>query len=126
MTMFETSKHVVQTQKFDCLFLGRQRKAGVPSDNELLSLAAELGSKWKMLSSVLRIPTPSIEAIDEENRRMVEKCYSSLILWKQRNGSQATYEVLEAGLCHATVDRRELAEKYCYVRIIPQEHDGRG
>ena len=79
-----------------------------------------------MLSSALRIPMPSIEAVDDENKGMVDKCYKSLILWKQRSGSQATYEVLETGLCHASVDRRELAEKYCYVRVIPQEHDGRG
>lgn len=122
--MFETSKHVVQTQKFGCLFLGRQRKAGVPSDEDLLNLSAELGAKWKMLSSVLGTSKARIEDIDE-NKRMVEKCYDSLISWKQRNGCEATYEVLEAGLCHKTVEGRELAEEYCYERIVPQEHDSR-
>lgn len=103
-----------------------QRKAGVPSEAELLSLSGELGSKWKNLSRALGIPESNIEVIEEENRRVVEKCYSSLILWKQGRGSLATYEVLEAGLCHGVVLRRDLAEKYCYERIGPQEHELRG
>ena len=119
MTMSETSKHVVQTHKFGCLFWVRQRKAGVPSDEDLLSLSAELGAKWKMLSSVLGTSKARIEAIDDENKRMVDKCYDSLISWKQRNGCGATYEGLEAGLCHETVEGRILAEKYCYERIVP-------
>ncbi|XP_044173322.1 uncharacterized protein LOC114949062 isoform X2 [Acropora millepora] len=97
----------------------RQRKVGVPSDNDFLSLSAELGAKWKMLSLVLGTPKARIEAIDDENKQMVYKCYESLISWKQRNGCEATYEVLEAGLCHDTVEGRELAEKYCYERIVP-------
>ncbi|XP_067038064.1 uncharacterized protein [Acropora muricata] len=97
----------------------RQRKVGVPSDNDLLSLSAELGAKWKMLSLVLGTPKARIEAIDDENKQMVYKCCESLISWKQRNGCGATYEVLEAGLCHDTVEGRELAEKYCYERIVP-------
>ena len=119
MTKFEKSKHVVQTQKFGCLFLDRKRKVGVPSDDDLLRLSAELGAKWKMLSLVLGTPKARIEAIDDENKQMVHKCYESLISWKQRNGCGATYEVLEAGLCHDTVEGRELAEKYCYERIVP-------
>ena len=99
MTMFETSKHVVQTQKFGCLFLDRQRKVRVPSNDDLLRLSAELGAKWKMLASALGTSKARIEAIVDANRRMVNKCYDSLISWKQRNSCGATYEALEDGLC---------------------------
>lgn len=96
----------------------RQRKAGVPSDDDLLNLSAELGAKWTMLSSALGTPKARIEAIDDENKQMVDKSYDSLLSWKQRNGCEATYQVLEAGLCHDTVEGRILAEKYCYERIV--------
>ncbi|XP_015768434.1 PREDICTED: uncharacterized protein LOC107347080 isoform X2 [Acropora digitifera] len=96
----------------------RQRKAGVPSDDDLLNLSAEPGAKWTMLSSALGTPKTRIEAIDDENKRMVDKSYDFLLSWKQRNGCEATYQVLEAGLCHNTVEGRKLAEKYCYERIV--------
>lgn len=105
-----------------------RRKTGGPSEEELLSLSSELGAKWKNLARALGIPEANIEVVEEENRRVVEKCYSSLLLWKQGRGAQATYEALEAGLCHGVVLRRDLAEKYCYFyeQAAPQEHDFRG
>lgn len=103
-----------------------QRKDGVPSEQELLNLASELGSKWKNLARALGVPEANIEVVEEESRRVVEKSYNLLLLWKQGRGSQATYQALEAGLCHGVVLRRDLAEKYCYERPIPQEHDLRG
>ncbi|KAM7446398.1 hypothetical protein ABFA07_005242 [Porites harrisoni] len=103
------------------------RKTGVPSEEELLDLSSELGAKWKNLARALGIREADIEAVDEENRQVVEKCYNLLLLWKHRCGSRATYEVLEAGLCHGVVLRRDLAEKYCYsLQTIPQEHDFMG
>lgn len=102
------------------------RRTGIPPDADLLTLSSELGAKWKNLARALGIPEANIEVVDEENRKVVEKCYSLLLLWKQGRGSQATYEALEAGLCHGVVLRRDLAEKYCYVQALPQENDFRG
>ena len=103
------------------------RKTGVPSEEELLDLSLELEAKWKNLARALGIWEADIEAVDEENRQVVEKCYNLLLFWKHRCGSRATYEVLEAGLCHGVVLRRDLAEKYCYsLQAIPQEHDFMG
>ena len=107
-------------------FLVMQRKTGSPSDAELLNLSSELGSKWKNLARALGIPEANIEIIEDENRKVIEKCYKSLLLWKQGRGFQANYEVLEAGLCHGVVLRRDLAEKYCYCHGMPQEHDHAG
>ena len=102
------------------------RRNGIPSDAELLNLSSELGTKWKNLARALGIPEAHIEVVDEENRKVVEKCYNVLLLWKQGSGHQATYEALEAGLCHSVVLRRDLAEKYCYVPALAQENDLRG
>lgn len=102
------------------------RRNGIPSDAELLNLSSELGAKWKNLARALGIPESNIEVVDEENRKVVEKCYNLLLLWKQGSGHRATYEALEAGLCHAVVLRRDLAEKYCYVHALAQENDLNG
>lgn len=102
------------------------RRNGIPSDPELLNLSSELGAKWKNLARALGIPESNIEVVDEENRKVVEKCYNLLLLWKQGSGYRATYEALEAGLCHGVVLRRDLAEKYCYVHALAQENDLNG
>ncbi|KAJ7393840.1 hypothetical protein OS493_003507 [Desmophyllum pertusum] len=103
------------------------RRIGVPSDAELLNLSSEVGAKWKNLARALGIPESNIEVVDEESRKVLEKCYNLLLLWKQGRGSQATYAALEAGLCHAVVLRRDLAEKYCFHdQAIPVENDFMG
>lgn len=101
-------------------------RVGVPLDAELLNLSSELGSKWKNLARALGIPEANIEVVDEESRKVMEKSYKLLLLWKQGNGDRATYAALEAGLCHAVVLRRDLAEKYCYEHVVPQENDFMG
>ena len=103
--------------------MAMHRRIGVPADEELLNLSAELGAKWKNLARALGVPEASIEVVDEESRKVLEKSYNLLLLWKQGRGSQATYAALEAGLCHGVVLRRDLAEKYCYVQAMPQEND---
>lgn len=94
-------------------------REGVPSDPELLSLSSELGAKWKNLARALGIPEAHIEVVEEESRKVVEKSYQLLLLWKQANGVGATFGALEAGLCHAVVLRRDLAEKYCHYQGVP-------
>lgn len=34
--------------------------------------------------------------------------------WKEVNGSAATYEILGHALLHGLVNRRDLAEEFCY------------
>ena len=52
--------------------------------------------------------------MNEKNQRDDENCFNLLLVWKQGCGTQATYEALEAGLSHNFVQRKDLAEKYCY------------
>ena len=37
-----------------------------------------------------------------------------LMHWKQKNGSEATYQILNAALQDELVQRKDLAEKICY------------
>ena len=37
-----------------------------------------------------------------------------LMHWKQKNGSAATYPILNAALQHKLVQRKDLAERICY------------
>ena len=107
-----------------------QRRIGGPSEEELLNLAWDVGSKWKNLGRVLGIPDPKLDMIDEDERKLMEKTYSMLRTWKQGLGAAATYEALEMGLRHVVVLRADLAEKYCYCPAalpvrgpIAQEHE---
>ena len=91
-------------------------KIGVPSEDELAHLANDIhieDDTWKRLAGRLKIKTPKINAIDNENRELFQKAYKMLLHWKQANGSDATYKVLFDALTDELVNCRELAEKYC-------------
>ena len=50
-------------------------KSGVPSSSDLLLVASELGSSWKMLGRILCLSEPVLEQIEEDERHLTEKCY---------------------------------------------------
>ena len=50
-------------------------KSGVPSSSDLLLVASELGSSWKMLGRILYLSEPVLEQIEEDERYLTEKCY---------------------------------------------------
>lgn len=52
----------------------------------------------------------------KDNDSFAEAAYGMLRNWKEREGSDATYQVLYDCLCHATVNRRDLAEDFCVGR----------
>lgn len=90
-------------------------KQGLPTNEEILTLARDIGNKWKFLGRALHIPEEDLEAVEEEENKLFEKSYKMLIKWKQINGLDATYIRLDQGLQHCIVHRKDLAEKYCYV-----------
>ncbi|KAL9972489.1 hypothetical protein ACROYT_G018801 [Oculina patagonica] len=99
-------------------------KTGKPSTDDLLLLAFELGTSWKMLGRTLALPEPVLEQIEVDNRYLSEKCYGVLRRWTEVFGSAATYESLARALQHPIVGRGELAVKYCDVcRDIYQDLD---
>ncbi|XP_068754021.1 THO complex subunit 1-like isoform X2 [Montipora capricornis] len=88
-------------------------KSGTPSRDDVLLIAHELGTKWKMLGRVLDVSEPVLEQIEKDNDELSERCYKVLIRWQERFASEATYQRLAQALQHPPVDRAALAVKYC-------------
>ena len=89
-------------------------KQGIPSDYELERLASGLGDAWKKLGRRLKIQDPKLDDLNKLNEDLSEKGYKMLRHWKEVNGSAATYEILGHALLHGLVNRRDLAEEFCY------------
>ena len=78
----------------------------------LVNLAFDLSSDWRKLARVLNL-ADVVDRINEDYRRNVfEQAYRMLQIWKQRNGSLATYQVLGDALRKPVISRNDLAQKY--------------
>lgn len=88
-------------------------KVGVPSDEELEWLSQEIAEGWKPLGRRLSIKDSKLTGFHKENEEYSEKAYKMLLHWKQREGSNATYQVIHVALCHYLVKRKDLAEELC-------------
>ena len=49
----------------------------------------------------------------KENEKWADKAFAMLMRWKERDGSDALYQVLHDALCHESVHRKDLAEEFC-------------
>lgn len=79
----------------------------------LISLALDLSVTWKQLARVLEL-ADEVERISEDYRGNVfEQAYRMLLIWRQRNGSLATFQVLGEALRNPDISRNDLAQKYC-------------
>ena len=78
-------------------------------------LSTELGTSWKPLAGVLKFHEAAIQNFDLVYKNLREKSYQMLLAWKSRGGLDATYNVLYKALCDKLVERKDLAEKYCFV-----------
>ena len=88
-------------------------KAGIPSDDELEWLSTQLGDNWKKLGRRLSFIDAELSAFRTENYGMAEEARRMLVRWKQREGSEATYQVLYEALTHELVSCKLLAETFC-------------
>ena len=70
----------------------------------------------KKLAHRLDIRESKITSIDKAHDDLSEKAYQMLLHWKQKEGSEATYQVLFKALDNNKVDRKDLAQKYCCVK----------
>ena len=104
-----------QQQQFICteLFLFVV-KEGRPTYDELEKLGVDIEENWIKLGRRLFVSDAKLKEIDEHHDQMSEKGYQMLKHWSQKNGSDATYQALCDGLLNGLVQRRDLAEKYCY------------
>ena len=94
-------------------FLGIQIKHGVVVNKDLELLSVELGTSWESLALLLQFHRAEIDAFHYNNKKLRQKGFNMLMVWKRRGGSFATYQVLHDALCHPFVQRRDLVERFC-------------
>ena len=92
-------------------------KDGEPSDEELEYLSQQLGDKWEELGRRLAFDEAAITNFDENNKKLAKKAFKMLMDWKQKEGCQATYSVLNYALRHILVNLNRLAEQFCCEEI---------
>ena len=86
---------------------------GTPNDDELEELGRQIGAKWDTLGRRLGVQEPELENIEQRHKDLEKRGYAMLMHWKQKNGSEATYQILKAALQHKRVQRKDLAEQIC-------------
>ena len=98
-----------------CFFLFTEIRDGAVVRNDLDWLSTALGTSWKPLARVLNFHEETIQDFDHVYTKLREKSYQMLLAWKSGGASDATYNVLYEALCDKRVERKDLAEKYCFV-----------
>ena len=88
-------------------------RRGVPSEDELESLANDISSSWQKLGRRLRISEAKLTAFERQNPELSEQAYKMLLHWKQSRAQAATYSILFKALSDKRVGQSELAVKYC-------------
>ena len=89
-------------------------KEGSPTDVELEHLSRKISKDWRLLGRRLSFHEAQLQEFDNGHEQIFEKAYAMLSAWKQRDGSGATHIVLNQALCDDLVNRRELAQEFCY------------
>jgi len=105
-----------QQLQFICkqLFLSAV-KDGTPTDEDLEKLGDKIVEKWKKLGRRLDVTDAKLLEIGQAHDQISEKAYYMLKHWKQEKGSAATYHALCGALKHELVQRKDLAEQFCYI-----------
>ncbi|XP_015747880.1 PREDICTED: uncharacterized protein LOC107327650 isoform X2 [Acropora digitifera] len=88
-------------------------KTGIPSRDDILLIAHELGSSWKVVGRLLNASDAVIDQIEADESKIFDRCYSVLTRWKEMCGSDATYQQLARALQDPLVEKSHLADKFC-------------
>ena len=91
-------------------------KHGTPTSVELQKLGLEIAEKWEKLGRRLSVSEAMLSEIYHAREQLSEKGYAMLNCWRQSKGSAATYQALCDALQDELVQRRDLAEKFCYIK----------
>ena len=89
------------------------RMEGSPTDFVLENLSKKISNDWRTLGRRLKFDEAELKEFDNSHEQMSEKAYAMLLDWKQRDGSAATYSVLNQALCDPLVERKDLAQIFC-------------
>ena len=89
-------------------------KEGTLSIDDHDGLSYSISKDWRKLGRRLGILKEDLENIDERRPEFFDKADQMLQLWEQGNASNATYRVLCQALCHKFLNRRDLAERFCF------------
>lgn len=88
----------------------------MPKDDELEGLSMDISDKWINLGRRLNIEETKLQAITKDVDSLNERGFQMLKHWKQKQGSGANYKSLADALKHKLMERKDLAEKYCFKR----------
>ena len=89
-------------------------KKGTPTDEELEELGDKIAEKWMKLGRRLGVKEAKLLDIKQRYEELSERGYHMLMHWRQENGREATYQILNSALRHKLVQRKDLAEQICY------------
>ena len=78
-------------------------------------MGKDIAEDWMKLGRRL-VSEAKLQEIDQARVQLSEKGYLMLKHWKQSNGTAATYQALCNALQHELVQRKDLAEKFCYIK----------
>ena len=81
----------------------------VVTEKQVADVSGEVGTWWRHLAPRLKIAESKIHNIDEENKGSWHKAHALLIVWKQKEGMNATVGHLADAL--EEIGRRRIAEK---------------
>ncbi|XP_074621197.1 uncharacterized protein LOC141879796 isoform X2 [Acropora palmata] len=96
---------------------------GALSQDDVLGIAHELSSSWKMFGRVLNVPDAVIDQIEADESKVSEKCYCVIRRWQERYSADATYHRLARALQDPSVDRVDVAVKYCGLQLASDEEE---
>ncbi|XP_067041884.1 uncharacterized protein [Acropora muricata] len=109
----QTNEPEEDTQIADDLVESVSFKPGTVAEDDVILIAFELGSLWKRIGLVLKVPKAVISHIEADKSEVFEKCHTVLTSWRERFPHDATYHCLARALKHPAVGREDLAVKYC-------------
>ena len=84
-----------------------------PTNIVLENLSKRISNDWRTLGRRLKFNEAELKEFDNSHEQISEKAYAMLLAWKQRDGSVATYSVLNQALCDPLVERKDLAQIFC-------------
>ena len=97
----------------------------MPKEEELEALGMSIGDKWTILGRRLNIEEAKLQAIGKDFDSLHEKAFQMLKHWREKEGSRADYKSLSKALKHKLMQRKDLAERYCFKRQYSGSKSGK-